>query len=90
LRRRKRVFDVEATPDQPNERIRNFRRRRSSSGSARWLLRVLRKIGVRFPSISAGSFRMAALFKKKRQADGRNHGFKGVKKRNGRTGLAGR
>lgn len=58
-------------------------RRGSGSLLAKLFKRILAKAGVRRPT-------MRDLFRKKSVGDGRNHAFTGVKKRNGRTGLAGR
>jgi len=50
---------------------------------ARLFRKIASKVGLRQPSLRS-------LFRKKSSGDGRNHSFTGVKKRNGRTGFAGR
>ena len=60
---------------------------RGRSGGASIFSRIMRRImaqaGLRRPSIRQ-------MFRQKSSGDGRNHSFTGVKKRNGRTGFAGR
>lgn len=57
------------------------------SGGASIFSKIMRRImaqaGLRRPSIRQ-------MFRQKSSGDGRNHGYGGVKKRNGRTGFAGR
>ena len=80
-------------------------RRGGRSGGASLFARLFRKIaskvGLRQPSLRSlfrqpslrSPFRqpsLRSLFRKKSSGDGRNHSFTGVKKRNGRTGFAGR
>jgi len=50
---------------------------------AKLMRKIMTKVGLRTPSLRT-------LFRKRSAGDGRNHGYGGVKKRNGRTGLAGR
>lgn len=63
--------------------LRSGGRAAGSSVFARIIRKIMSKAGLRQPSIRQ-------LFRKRSVGDGRNHGYGGVKKRNGRTGLAGR
>lgn len=54
-----------------------------SSIFSRLMRRIMAQAGLRRPSIRQ-------MFRQKSAGDGRNHGYGGVKKRNGRTGFAGR
>jgi len=69
----------------PRSRGRSGRGRVSGGSSliAKLFRKMIAKAGLQRPTLRS-------LFRKKSVGDGRNHGFQGIRKRNGRTGLAGR